>query len=198
MMQHENFSAAVRVDQANGARLIYSLFETPPNCVYCRLINGFYFAKIPRSDERVRFTEREMLTITRTVLFMYVFNASPNNSMLDMINFNNMDTVEIDDLSIVPKELTTSTAVHILDTLFGENFSMIVRRPIRMVMMEYIRNWRYYGVGETIQIPSIDDFIKVYRFVNVASPSYSQPTAFVNNNSADHKIHLQKAKKLLL
>lgn len=54
---------------------------------YCRLnSNGFYFSKQARSDEKIRFTEQDIFSIVRTVAFIYVFNVTPDYSILDIIN----------------------------------------------------------------------------------------------------------------
>lgn len=96
-----------------------------------------------------------------------------------------------------PKLLTVRVASYVLDQLFGRNFSVIVRRLVRIVVMEYMEIWRYYNVGMSVKYPSAQDFVKIYRFINVVAPTYSAPTMFINTNIYDRKIPLQNARKTL-
>lgn len=190
--------STVHTEQPNSVRLIYTLSRHPPKYRYCLLKTGFYLAKVPRSDELMRFTETDMFAIVRTMLFVHVFGVTATDPMLDMINSGHMRDIANETLfAQTPKPLTVKLACAILDSLFGENFSTIVRRPVRRVMLEYTQIWRYFKVGVTISLPSTSDFIKIYRFGNVISPEYSDATAFVNNNLLDHKVFLQGAVKRL-
>lgn len=189
---------ASHTEQSNSVRLIYTMFRDKPNTLCCKLHNGFYLAKVSRSDGLLRFTETDMHSIVRSVLFMHAFEVSTSDSMLDMINTGQSKQIKIDDIEITrPKPLTLRTARYVLDTLFGKNFTMITRHAVNKVMLEYMREWRYFVVGTPIRVPSANDFIKIYRFANVVSPCYSDVTAFINTNIDDHKVFLQTAVKRL-
>lgn len=189
---------ASHTEQSNNMRLIYTMFRDKPNTLCCKLHNGFYLAKVSRSDDLLRFTETDMHSIVRSVLFMYAFEVSPRDSMLDMINTGQSMQIKIDDIEITrPKLLTARIIRYVLDTLFGKNFTMITRHAVSKVMLEYMREWRYFVVGTPIRVPSANDFIKIYRFANVVSPRYSDVTHFINTNLDDHKVFLQTAVKRL-
>lgn len=190
---------SVQVEQPNSVRLIYTLLNLRPTDIpHCELSNGFYFAKVTRSDERLRFTETDMSSIVRTILFMYAFDVTPKNSMLDMINHGDVSEITRRDIKRhTPKSLSLSTARLLLDSLFGEHFATVARRAVYRTLCEYMREWRYFGVGATIRVPSANDFIKIYRFVNIISPKYSDVTNFINNNIKDNKMYLQTANKRL-
>lgn len=190
---------SVQVEQPNSVRLIYTLLSLRPTGIpHCELSNGFYLAKVARSDERLRFTETDMSSIVRTILFMYAFDVTPKDSMLDMINHGSMSEITHRDIRRrTPKPLSLSTARRLLDSLFGEHFATVVRRAVYRTLCEYMREWRYFGVGIAIRVPSVNDFIKIYRFVNIISPKYSDATNFINNNVRDNKVCLQTAKKRL-
>lgn len=195
----ENKRRAARAEQANSVRLIYTMSRTrPKTLLHCHLVNGFYFSKIPRTDERLRFVEREMQSIIRTVLFMYVFETGTKTELIDLINRGEeLHEISEQDMRKTPKPLSVRVASHVLDQLFGRNFSVIVRRLVRIVVMEYMEVWRYYNVGVSVKYPSVQDFVKIYRFINVVAPTYSTPTMFINTNVHDRKIPLQNARKIL-
>lgn len=192
-------AAVARTEQANSVRLIYSLTKCRPKQprLFCKLTNGLYLSKIPRTDERLRFTEADIRSIVRTILFMYVFDVSPRKSMLDLVNTGTLDTITDRDMADRPRELTTRTAKRVLDELIGANFSVIARKPVRAVIGEYMKCWRYYNLGVKVSTPNAKDFIKIYRFINTVLADYSQPTLFINSNLNDHKIHLQGTRKIL-
>jgi hypothetical protein len=79
---------------ANKKKKKINLYDEEPEDIdsdvkvdYCRLnSNGFYFSKQARSDEKIRFSEQDIFSIVRTVAFIYVFNVTPDYSILDIIN----------------------------------------------------------------------------------------------------------------
>lgn len=186
--------------QSNGARLIYTLNDKPPKShnTYCLLNNGYYFMKEARSDEKLRYTESEIRSIVRTVTFMYVFDNGPIESILELINSGEEYTVrraadQIDRLN----ELDVNVMVELLDSLFGEGFSVVARHSVTHVYTEYMYDWRYYLYGKSVPMPSTNDFIRVSRFVNVPSCRYSSATDFINDNVTDRRVPLQNNEKIL-
>ncbi|AYP97944.1 GrBNV gp61-like protein-like protein [Mauternbach virus] len=163
---------------------------------YCKLNSNYYLLKAPRSDEKIRYTESDMYSIVRTVLFMYCYEMSPNESLNEIIN-----TGEISfDLNQTPnhiKLMNISTMVQLLDSLFGDNFSYVVSRVLIKCLDEYNHLWRFYPYRSKIIFPSARDFVKLARFMNITTFKYSKVTQFMLNNSMDHKVPLQNNIKLL-
>lgn len=159
--------------------------------------NRFWFSKEARSDEKVRFTESDMYDIIRTVLFLYVFDTQPDQTMVEIVNIGEVSfpNCHIDNM----RELTISIAADLLDTLFGRNFATITSRALVKCYTEYEMTWRYATFSRQSQIlaPSALDLRKLCMFVNVTSPVYSRPTQFINNNTMDNKIPLQTNYKYL-
>lgn len=125
--------------QSNGARLIYTLGDKPPTThnTYCLLNNGYYFMKEARSDEKLRYTESEIRGIVRTVIFMYVFDNGPQESMLELINTGEPYTPRrtADEMTQL-NELDVDTMVDLLDRLFGVGFSVVARHAVTHVYTE--------------------------------------------------------------
>ncbi|ATZ81526.1 GrBNV_gp61-like protein [Drosophila innubila nudivirus] len=163
---------------------------------YCKLNSNYYLLKAPRSDEKIRYTESDMYSIVRTVLFMYCYEMSPNESLNEIIN-----TGEISfDLNQTPnyiKTMNMSIMIQLLDSLFGNNFSYVVGRVLIKCLDEYNHSWRFYPYMSKIILPSARDFVKLARFMNITTFKYSKVTQFILNNSMDHKIPLQNNIKLL-
>lgn len=159
--------------------------------------NKFWFSKEARSDEKVRFTETDMYTIIRTILFLYVFDIQPDQTMLEIVNTGIVTFPECNASSI--RDLTITITADLVDSLFGENFSIITKRVIVKCFTEYEMFWRYAAFNKTAKVlePSALDLKKLRQFVNVSSPVYSRPTQFINNNSMDNKIPLQNNYKTL-
>lgn len=163
---------------------------------YCKLNSNYYLLKAPRSDEKIRYTESDMYSIVRTVLFMYCYEMSPNESLNEIIN-----TGEISfDFNQTPnyiKTLNMSIMIQLLDSLFGNNFSYVVGRVLIKCLDEYNHSWRFYPYMSKIILPSARDFVKLARFMNITTFKYSKVTQFILNNSMDHKVPLQNNIKLL-
>lgn len=186
--------------QSNGARLIYTLNDRPPTVhnTYCLLKNGYYFMKEARSDEKLRYTESEIRSIVRTVTFMYVFDNGPRESMLELINSGEPYTARRSALETNRlNELDVNSLAELLDRLFGTGFSVVARHSVTHVYTEYMYDWRYYLYGQSVSMPSTDDFVRVSRFVNVPSCRYSSSTDFINDNVTDHRVPLQNNEKML-
>lgn len=114
--------------------------KTNEDFIICQLKNGFYFTKEPRSDEKIRFTETDMTSIVRTILFTYCFNIKPMQSILQIVTFGDVD-YNFKKLRLKHK-LTPTTIIALLDMLFGDGFAIIVKRPILTVYKEYMTSWR--------------------------------------------------------
>lgn len=191
--------------QANSARFIYTISTSSAAANnhttkdgtkdMCLLKNGFYFTKEARSDEKVRYTETDISCIVRTILFMYVFQVSTSDSLLDIIN-NGDVRYTFTEFKFV-NVLTTDIAKRLLDSLFGDGFSFIIKRVLSKYLIEYNRIWRNYPYINSIQLPSASDYLKLVRFVNASQCQYSTATQFILSNSQDHKIPLQSNVKFL-
>lgn len=161
---------------------------------WCRLKNGYCLTKEARSDEKVRYTETDMHSIVRTVLFIHVFRLGPNETLLELVNTGEVTYPSVD---VQPLELDLNTACELLDGLFGVNFSRVVRRVVLSVYHEYQYSWMYYPFYSKLSTPSARDIIKLCRFMNASTSHYSNPTTFVVNNCFDHKDDLQNQLKYL-
>lgn len=189
--------------QANSARFIYTISSTKPsldpkyeNIPFCHLKNGFYFTKEARSDEKVRYTETDMESIIRTVLFIYVFEVSTEDSLLEIINSGEV-TYNLDGPIEIKNNLSMRRINEILNMLFGYGFSFIVRRVIYKCFNEYTNVWSKYPYVDSIKLPSAMDYLKLVRFVNAPLSRYTHPTNFILNNTYDFKIKLQNNVKIL-
>lgn len=158
--------------------------------------SGFYITKEARSDEKLRYTETDIRTLVRTVIFMYVFDIQICDSLTDIVNSGAIN-IAIKDSKIITN-LTLEIMTQLIDLLFGDNFSTIAKIAIAATFEEYQIHWKYFPYGASaITLPTAGDIIKLARFVNVTTPYYSPATLFITNNSNDHKIPLQSNIKRL-
>jgi hypothetical protein len=189
------------LDPSNGVRLIYTISENEPTSTkkFAKLVNGLYLYKVSRTDELLRYTETDMKKIVRVILFTYVFRISPNESIMDLINTGKFDSpINEEELDrITCQELTSEIANYVLDSTLGANFSTVAKFSVVSVMNEYMTKWRYFVVGCPVSAPSVDDYIRLFRFVNVPLAFYTPATKFINTNMTDHKIPLQGTTKEL-
>lgn len=183
--------------QSNKARFIYTISETPKNDAHVRLPNGFYFGKVTRSDEKLIYTEQDMTSVVRTVLFMHVFKLAPCESIRDLI-YGARVTYPVDsDITVHQPDLTIRRISDIVDSVLGERFCTVVSRPLVAVYSEYKYSWRYHTFGQRVALPSALDFVRLHRFVNAPRCELSAATRFVLCNFDDHKIPLQGRVKRL-
>lgn len=162
----------------------------------CKLKTNYYLTKVARSDEKIRYTETDMYSLVRTVLFMYCYQISPQESLNEIINTGNITY----DYNLIPHNLqllTLKNAVELLNQLFGDNFANVVSRMVIKCIDEYNYSWRLYPYNSKILFPSALDFIKLARFMNITTFKYSKATQLMLNNSLDHKIPLQSNIKIL-
>lgn len=183
--------------QSNSARFIYTLnyIHNENNTAQCLLKNGFYFSKESRSDEKIRFTETDMYSIVRTILFMHVFNISPNEDIVEIINTGSVSHTIGDELMVTSMSL--SDMVELLDTMLGEGFSSVSKRVINKCFNEYTICWKYYTCNASIKLPSAADYVNLSKFVNISSCTYGDCERFITTNSTDHKVPLQQTIKML-
>lgn len=183
--------------QSNSARFIYTLARTKKqiqkNTPLCLLKNNFYFIKETRSDEKIRFTETDLYAIIRTVLFIQVFQTSPEETLIDIINSGEVAHKG----ALKAHCLNLQTFVALVDSLFGIGFAAVASRVITKCYNEYCTNWKYYPYISKVKYPSASDYLNLARFVNVTSSDYGECEKFIIANASDHKIHLQQNKKIL-
>lgn len=181
---------------SNSSKPSISNLTKPIIYPYCHLKNNGYLTKVSRSDEKIRYTETDMYAIVRTVLFMYCYKISPNESLDTIITTGELSYTDTN----IPNHtqmLDLKTAIELLDSLFGDNFSNVVSRVVIKCINEYKYIWRLYPYASKIVFPSASDFIKLARFVNVSTFAHSKITQFILNNSMDNKIPLQSNVKIL-
>lgn len=183
--------------QSNSARFIYTLNYIPStnNDEQCLLKNGCYFSKESRSDEKLRFTETDLYSIIRTILFMHVFNISPEGNIVQIINTGKVTHTIGDNVTV--NILNLDTIVQLLDLLFGKGFSTVIKRVINKCYNEYCLIWKYYPYNTNIKCPSAADYINLARFVNITTCERGDCEKFITTNSTDHKIPLQQMIKVL-
>lgn len=158
--------------------------------------NKFWFSKEPRSDEKLRFTETDLYEIIRSVLFMYVFNVQPNESMVEIVNTGEVTYPPC--LLENVRELNPPVAIKLLDKLFGRNFAVVAKRALGKCLLEYETTWRFAHYNfALLGPPSAFEIRKLVKFVNITSATYSIPTQFINNNTYDNEIPLQTNYKYL-
>lgn len=191
--------------QSNKARFIYTISLTPKKTDSesgskppVRLVNGFYFSKVTRSDEKLIYTEHDMTSILRTVLCMHVFRIAPCESIQEII-YSGLVTFPNDGacLTVYEPDLSVELIRDIVDSLLGKGFCSVVARPLTNVYSEYKHAWRYHTFGQPVALPSAVDFIRLYRFINAPNYRLSAATRFVLFNGDDHKIPLQGRVKYL-
>lgn len=157
----------------------------------------FYFSKESRSDEKIRYTETDMYSIVRTILFMHAFQIAPNESIVEIINTGQVSHCEMAPNGSVVADLSVQTIVELLDSMFGAGFATVVKRVAGKCYTEYSTVWKFYPYISNIKCPSASDYINLYRFVNASTCEYSACERFITTNTSDHKIPLQENKKLL-
>lgn len=183
--------------QSNSARFIYTLsyIKNQNNNNQCRLNTGLYFSKECRSDEKIRFTETELHSIVRTVLFIHVFRTTPDESILEIINTGNITYKSDEQLTV--NITTLPIFINLLDLLFGKGFATIIRRVATKCYNEYCESWRYYPFNLNIKYPSAADYVNLARFVNLSTCEYGACEKFIITNSTDNKVPLQQSTKML-
>lgn len=186
-------------NEHNGTRLIYSLLVDEPtnNERFALLHNGYYLTRTTRSDEKLRFTERNLCSMIKCVMFMSLLNASPENSIGELA----MTANDIKYTAVIPNFVFNDVVslcgfCDLLDHLFGVGFSLIARRTISRIWQHWLTKYRYVSCIK-IDGPSPSDYLVLYKFLNVTSPWLSDTAKFITFNSYDGKIFLQNAVKRL-
>lgn len=112
---------------------------------------------------------------------------------------NSMD----DDNNIVTKHLfrfrddfSIIDFCNTLDHLFGIGFSLIARRPIYKIWLQWLEKLRYRQVC-SLKMPTTEDFKIFYIFMNVTSTVLSQTAQLLTFNDLDGRIYLQNRIKKL-
>lgn len=189
--------------QSNSVRLVYCMVPRDAENYRrrrCNLINGFALEKRPRSDELLRYTERDIRSIVRTIMFMHVFpDLVPADSLHDMVFIGNEYRCVSDPTDVLPSRgidqgrdtIPLSEFVTMLDRIIGQGFCRVTRHSLTEIYHEYMNEWRYYGGGQRTQAPSTRDYVRLARFVNATTCRYSKLSEFVNRNADDNKIQLQ-------
>lgn len=197
-MSYKNNITTLYNFQSNNARLAYTLTNKPTTInKSTQLFNNFFLNKEPKSDEKYIFTETFMRKIIRTILFHFTFNIRLKKNIYDIIysgtinvydDFLEGDTLNIDQFSI--KDYTT-----VLDHLFGRGFSLVTNKPLIDVYYEYENKWKYAVLGKAVNFPSAEDYINLYKFVNIENISYTETSIFILRNSIQSKYKCQNKSK---
>lgn len=190
--------------QANSARYIYTLHETLETVrkgePYCKLRNSphFYLTKEARSDEKIRFTENYMTSVVRTILFMHAFDTVPENPIDDILYKGVVWYADTAPTELVNPLHSLVECALILDTLLGEGFSTVCRRPLSEVYNRcWAKEWKYSDYYKQVQMPSALDYVRLIRLVNVTYASHTDCTMFATRNATDLNIKLQQNCKRL-
>lgn len=148
---------------------------------WCVLKNSnFCLTKEARSDEKIRFTENEMTSIVRTILFMYVFRTSPKETLLEIINTGEVSHNPLPYNRNAFHEITITEIICLFDYLFGDRLSSVVSRPIGAILKEYNDQWRYFPLNRNnIKTPSCQDYQLLAKFVNLSTPTFSPPSIWI-------------------
>lgn len=193
--------------QSNTTRNIYAIRSarqlsreryTDPSArpLMCRLrTSQLYLRREPRSDEKVRFTEPEMYSIARTVLFMHVFRTGPLESSEEIFSLGSVSH-DVDNL-VVRTDCDYVEIVQLLDAIFGVGFSTVCRSVVSKCIREYRTTWRYYPFVRSVSAPSAADYIALRLFVNARTTSYAPSMRFLMRNLSDHRTPQQSAIKEL-
>ena len=187
--------------QANSARFIYTVNDYIPEIEgiqSCILKNGYYFTKVAKSDEKVFFTETNMFSIIRTVLFMHIFQLGPSDSIIDIINSGEVHYEFPDKDYVRVKRIDFANAITILDELFGTGFSHVTRRVLNKWYLEYKTSWEYFPFVAAVKLPCADDYGKLARFVNLSTSKHNETTQFILGNDKDNRYWLQNNTKHLV
>lgn len=185
-------------EQSNNTRFIYTLSEHQrQDCQVCLLHNGLYFSKESKSDEKLCFTETNVLSIARTVFFMYAFNEIPQESMYDIIYSGNL-SFNFDERTRVKEHVRFDELIYVLDSVIGDGFCKIARRPIVSLYYIYITKWRFYNYGYRVALPSANDLVDTYRFLKTPISQLSTVSAFIlARSNTDYRVPLQQKIKRL-
>lgn len=185
-------------EQSNNTRFIYTLTGYPRDGVNaCRLRNGLYFSKESKSDEKLCFTETNILNISRTIFFMYAFNQIPRDSMYDIIYTGNVEFI-FDKNTRVKENVRFDELIYVLDSVLGSGFCRIARRPIVLLYYTYIKKWRFYNYGQRVALPSANDLVDTYRFIKTPITQLSMVSSFIlSRTNTDYKVPLQQQVKRL-
>lgn len=189
-------------NQHNGTRLNYIMSERRPVSenvtVHCRLRgNGFYFFRATRTDGQLRYSETQMRSLVRTVLFLHVFSASPRESMIELL-VDGAHATHVRDRRIVRADIGISDVIRLMDDTFGDGFSSVARNAVIGAYNEYATRWRYHCVGAVdVRTPHALDYAFLNKFANASQTRHSDAVQFVNDNTTDRRVLLQGNVKIL-
>lgn len=167
-------SEEIEDDQSESARLART--------VSSKLINGFIFTKETQSKEKLSFSERDIVSIARTLLFLQSFQVMPEEKSIGEIIFTGKITYSreaINSMRLQSPNITLCEFIRMLDSLLGAHFSKVAARAVTCVYSEYQCLWRYFPFGCELRLPSAADFVRLYRFVNIDSPSFSDAVSYI-------------------
>lgn len=173
--------------QANTARYSYTLsIKEPKTEPKIKLKNNYYFNKEAKSDEKLLYTETQIYSLISTVLIMHLLNYYPQDSITSLI-YNDNATFSTVNISNFNENLNVYDLKNILDSVFGHGFSFVAKKPLLKFNEFYKRKLIYVKYGTSINLPTTQDFINLYRFLNTQNPSYSSVVKFLVGNTLDHK-----------
>jgi hypothetical protein len=121
---------------------------------------------------------------------------SPNESLVDIINTGQVSYDCVDGKLQLVNRIDIAAAIELLDSLFGKNFSVVTKKELLRCYEEYEQKWKYYPFNNGIVFPSAADYVRLSRFVNIRTPTFSEATQFILTNCTDFKIPLQNNVKI--
>ena len=167
--------------QANSARFTYTLHLNEPTqlseTLYCQLKeSGLFFSKEVSSFEKTKYSETEVASIVRCILFVFVFKKAPCRHRFELCQNENLDFPSI------LQGLTITDLVNALDSVMGEGFGRVTKTAVEKIYLEYINCWRYYPCGMDVCVPSEFEFDILIRFVLTTTPHHNDATIFILNH----------------
>lgn len=150
--------------------IVIELFEKGSN---------LFFSREPQSSEKFIYSEQEMYSIVRTLLFVILFETIPCENDLEIFRFNEFQNVTFDfnkPVIIKPSSSADDETIDffyfskIVDEIFGENFSILVHKIlIKLYFVEWNDNWRFFFISnqQPIELPSAWDYVNLIKFLNL-------------------------------
>lgn len=101
----------------------------------------------------------------RTLLYMYVFDWSPTNTIEEIYYLKRMRS---NYGHIAPKCINFTEACDLWDTVVGKNFSVVAQNVAIDCYNEYKECWQAYPFNNRpVNEPNIDDYASLFEFVNI-------------------------------
>lgn len=169
--------------QTNDQRLIYTIKSTKSQ-YSIKLKNGLYFSKESRSDEMIKYREKDLNIIFRTLIYLIVFSANTTTDLKLLLQTEKLK-FEYGHFKVC----LISEIAKTIDKLFGKGFCMVCRKALEYAYYTYRSNW--LKNINNVKKPSVYDYLVLNRFFNNCIDKYNEQTFFILNNSKDNSNLIQ-------